>query len=125
MSESIEISSSCICYDDEGNPIDDCWGCYEDAKENLHHFLIQWLGENNAPSGTMVYIQGKDMTWQRLDGHAAVSANLILSTLELDRADYRIEFTLNGKELTAKRWSHDEPMGASFTFSIQKEQDNG
>lgn len=125
MTELIEISSHCICTDDDGNPSNNCWDCYQDAKDNLHYTIVNWLGENNASTNAIVEIQGKNMTWERLDGVAEVNANSILSTLELDRADYRIEFTLDGKELTAKRWSHDEPMGASFTFSIQKEQDNG
>ena len=125
MTELIEISSHCICLDYDGNPSNDCWDCYQDAKDNLHYTIVNWLGENNASTNAIVEIQGKNMTWERLDGTAEVNANSILSTLELDRADYRIEFKLDGKELTAKRWSHDEPMGASFTFSIQKEQDNG
>lgn len=125
MTEIIELSSSCICCDDEGNPADDCWDCYQDAKENLHYMLVNWLGENDAASDSIVEIQGKDMTWQRLDGATEVNANSILSTLELERAEYRIQFQLDGKELTAKRWSHDEPMGASFTFNIKKEQNNG
>ena len=125
MSESIEISSHCICVDYDGNPSNDCWDCYQDAKDNLHYTIIDWLGENDASIDATVEIQGKGMTWQRLDGAAEVTANSILSALELHRADYRIEFKLNGKELTATRWSHDEPMGASFTFNIQKEQNNG
>ena len=122
IEETITISSSCICTDDDGNPSDDCWDCYQDAKDNLHYTIVNWLGENNASTDAVIEIQGKNMTWQRLDGAAEVNANSILSTLELDRGDYRIQFRLDDKELTATRWSHDEPMGASFTFSIQKEQ---
>ena len=125
MRNIIELTNHCICLDDDGNPANDCWDCYQTAEDNLHYMIVDWLGENDAQSDAIVEIKGKDMTWQRLDGAAEVNANSILSTLELERAQYRIQFELNGKELTAKRWSHDEPMGASFTFNIKKEQDNG
>jgi hypothetical protein len=32
-------------------------------------------------------------------------------------ADFRLELKLEGKTLTAKRWSHDEPMGCSFKLA--------
>lgn len=122
MTNIVEITTDCLCMDYEGNPSDECWGCYEDSKELMHQMIINWLGENDAASDVSVLIEGKGMTWQGLDGTAMVNANSILSALALDRSgQYRLEFYQDGKKLTAKRWSHDEPMGASFKFTIQKE----
>jgi hypothetical protein len=122
MTETIGISSSCECVDLDGNPEDNCWGCYDDAEENLHHLIINWLGENDVPSDASILVSGTNMNWDRVSGYANCNANTILDVLKLERSDYRLEFYQDGKELTAKRWSHDEPMGASFTFTITKEK---
>lgn len=122
MIDTVQVTTDCLCMDYDGNPNDECWGCYEDSKENLHQLIINWLGENDAASDVSILIEGRGMTWQGLDGTVMVNANTILSSLALDRGgEYRLEFYQDGKELTAKRWSHDEPMGASFKFTIQKE----
>lgn len=121
MINTVEVASHCVCMDYDGNPADDCWGCYDDSKENLHHLIINWLGENDAPSGATVLVQGKGMNWTGDTGYAKCDANTILDTIRLERADYRIEFYQDRDNLTARRWSHDEPMGsAQFTFTIQK-----
>lgn len=122
MINTVEITTSCICTDYDGNPSDDCWDCYQDSKEQLNHLIINWLGENDAPSGASVLVQGKGMNWTGDTGYAKCNANTILDTIALERSDYRIEFTQDKNKLTARRWSHDEPMGsAQFTFTIQKE----
>lgn len=121
MINTVEISSHCECTTYDGDPSNECFGCYEDAKENLHHLIINWLGENNAPSGAAVLIQGNGMNWNNDSGYAECNANTILDTIELKRSDYRIEFYQDKDNLTARRWSHDEPTGsARFTFTIQK-----
>lgn len=60
------------------------------------------------------------MGWLRQSGFAECLSNpeRITELLSLN-AEFRLEFELIGKTLTARRWSHDEPTGTGlFTFSL-------
>lgn len=62
-------------------------------------------------------IDGRGMTWQRLDRWTVVEATDVLQALVIN-GDYRLVVTrVEGEdEIRAVRYSHDEPTGASFTI---------
>ena len=112
------LTTDCVCVEEDESPTTDyCYGCYDDSIEWLRVLVRTWAKENGLPSVT-VRIEGTGLGWQRLDGHKIVDIRDLPENLNLN-GDYTIEFTLDGKELTAQRWSHDEPMGgARFTFTF-------
>jgi hypothetical protein len=118
------LTTDCVCesasIDSNGEEVwttgEDCFGCYDDSVEWLRVLVRTWAKENGLPSET-VRIEGTGLGWQKLSGYKVVDISEI-ENLDLS-GEYRIEFTLDGKELTAQRWSHDEPMGgARFTFAF-------
>jgi hypothetical protein len=119
------VTTDCLCDPDEDTVNDGiCWGeCYEWQKEDVFQLLGQWQLVNGIDESDPILIKGSGMTWQRLDGHKWTTM------LELDGAlalngDFKIEWYLEGNDLTAKRWSHDEPTGTGlFTFTHFKDCD--
>lgn len=104
----LETNCGCISYCE----------CWEDDKENSHYLIMEWLERNNKPEGAL--ITGRNLTWQRLSGYAIVRnsdtaelARAILAALMIN-GEFIIRLTLEGKQLTARRSSHDEPTGASL-----------
>jgi hypothetical protein len=89
--------------------------------EDAELILEEWQKRNSDPEAAL--ITGANLTWQRLSGysiargysHEAIT-KAILNRLMLN-ADFRLELKIQGKDLTAKRWSHDEPMGCSFRLT--------
>lgn len=123
MSDTVEkiqatITSDCICEDEYGNA-NFCYGCYGDSLEFLRDEVIaKWVEANGDDATNTVRVEGKSMTWQFLDGYKVITLDDVAESLNL-RGDFRIVFTLNDWELTARRWSHDEPTGrAEFTFEF-------
>jgi hypothetical protein len=117
------LATDCQCLiedEDTGEEVtpDSCMDCGEWMLEDAHMTIEEWQTRNGNPEAAL--ITGANLTWQRLSGysvargysHEAIT-KAILKRLMLD-ADFRLELKLEGKELTAKRWSHDEPMGCSF-----------
>jgi hypothetical protein len=108
----------CVDYDDETateTPAEYCrdW-CHEDAKEYCWELINTWLTVNNNPQA--VTITGKALTWRRVTGYAIVMPQDILGALTIN-GEFTISLTLEGDNLTACRYSHDEPTGASFVFA--------
>jgi len=87
----------------------------------LSENLKNWVEANGKPS-TTIRIDGSLMGWQRLDGYAIKDLEDLPHALEIN-GDFRIEYVRNGKDLTATRYSHDEPTGASFTFSFVPDEE--
>lgn len=116
-----EINSSCICEDELGNYSEVCFDCYEDSVMGLTELLYEWEVRQEATTD-YVRIDGKNLTWQNLEGYAETNVSGILDKLTIN-GDYRIKFILEGTELTAWRYSHDEPCGASFTFTFVEEEE--
>ena len=112
----VEVSNSCDC-----EPYCDS-ECYETSYIYLKEVFSDWtdLHEANGTSTDYVRVTGKGMTWQRLEGHIVIDSNEVLRVLQIN-GDYRIEFIRDGLEMTAVRYSHDEPTGASFTFEFTNE----
>ena len=119
-SETATYTTNCECidYDEETGtetPAEYCRDyCHEDNKEHCLELLTEWLRRNNNPQA--VTITGKNLTWQHLTGYKIVLAQDILNALMIN-GEFTISLTLEGKELTAGRSSHDEPTGASFVFA--------
>lgn len=112
------ISTQCPC-DDEF----DCRGdCYEDDLGIVGMLLDRWLIANDMEKDEPnVLIQTNRMNWNGISGHAIVEFKNILNALKLD-GDWNIKFYLDGKDLVAYRYSHDEPTGAEFTITITNEE---
>lgn len=118
----VELSNTCSCEDEEGNYVSDCWGfCWDDALDEANNLIRTWLERNNTNETSNVHIQGRNMTWLRSDGWIVVQPERVIEAIKLN-ADFRIVFTLNGTDLSAVRYSHDEPTGASFTLSPTTEE---
>jgi hypothetical protein len=119
-SETATYTTNCECidYDEETGtetPAQYCREyCHEDNKEWCLELIQDWLEKNNNPQA--ILITGKNLTWQHLSGFKIVSPEDILNALIID-GEFTISLTLEGKELTARRSSHDEPTGASFVIA--------
>lgn len=115
--------------DECNNPVSElkygCAGeCWQDSNECAEYALDEYLAAVNNPQ--YLRIDGMNMGWRRVSGHRVIRANWkeLKESLSLDRADYRLEFTYEDDTFKAKRWSHDEPMGASFTITPTDEEDS-
>jgi len=126
----VELSSSCVCVymdeNDEAQPSDECFGCYSDALEDLEADVLEpWLDAHKAEDGDYVVIDGSSIGWLRKSGKASleferdVFSSDVLDVLTFN-GDFRLVFRLEGDVLSAHRFSHDEPMGASFVFRLVK-----
>jgi hypothetical protein len=126
----VELSSSCVCevFDEHENayPADDCSGCYSDSLQDLEWAVLEpWLDAVKAVDGDYVLIDGEGMGWLRKAGTASLEVERdafvsdVLNNLTFD-GDFRLVFRLEGDVLSARRFSHDEPMGASFVFRFVK-----
>jgi hypothetical protein len=119
------VSTDCQCLiedEETGEEVtpDNCLDCGDWMLEDAHMTLEEWQKRNSDPEAAL--ITGKNLGWMRLNGHAIARGYLyevltksILRLLMLD-GDFRLELKLEGKNLTARRWSHDEPTGCSFTL---------
>ena len=106
----LETSCGCISYCE----------CWEYDREDTVACLTQWLVRNGEPEGAL--IEGAAMGWQRRAGYklernsdTGKLAQQLLEALSI-RGEFSLKLSLEGKELKARRASHDEPTGASFIF---------
>ena len=113
------VTTDCLC--EEGDYEGYCEGtCFEWQKEDVFELLGLWKVRNGVTEDDNILIKGSGMTWQRLDGWKETDILNLDSALSLN-GDFRIEWYLEGNELTARRWSHDEPTGTGlFTFEVRK-----
>lgn len=113
----VELNSNCVCEDEDGNFTEDCYGCWIDAKEDFKELMTTWAtAQKFDEANQLVLIQGQAMGWQRRSGYAVSDLDSVSEKLFLN-GDFRLVFTLDGENLTCVRYSHDEPTGASFTFT--------
>jgi hypothetical protein len=64
------------------------------------------------------------MTWQGIMGWAYTTPERLVDTLSLN-GDFRLVFEFDGENLTAIRYSHDEPVGTGkFVIELSDEQDD-
>lgn len=119
----IEITNECNCVfiDDDENESQspDCWGCYDDRLDDLNDKLAEWLTANEWTDETIIRVQFSGVSWQRVAGYGDITPADIPEFLALN-GDYRIvfELTADNLTLTARRYSHDEPVGTGLiTFT--------
>jgi hypothetical protein len=120
------VSTDCACYmEDEKTgediPADNCAGCGEWMLEGALECLDEFLERNKNTEA--VNIEGQKMSWRSLSGYKVIRntnaqrlSREILDSLTLN-GDFTLQLHLKKDKLTAKRSSHDEPMGANFTIS--------
>ena len=116
----VVLESDCVCADEDGPDYGECFGCYDDAKDNLKHLINAWV-DAHGKEFSEVRIDGTGMGWQRQSGYVHTELKEIAYALAL-RGDFRIVFTLENGNLTATRSSHDEPTGAHFTFTPNEDE---
>lgn len=100
-----------------------CYGdCYTDAKEAALEMLLEWADSHGVTEWTINYA---GMTWERRSGTTYPISGLeeTFDALTI-RGDYRLVFILDNGTLKVLRYSHDEPMGASFIFTTERETVN-
>lgn len=118
--QTVELDSSCVCAEEDGTWAE-CWGCWDDSKELYAEMLEAWKRAISFNEGKQVVrIDGRAMTWLRRDGYAVVEADKVLDALQIN-GDFRLVFTLEGTDLKCVRYSHDEPVGAYFSFSAMEQ----
>lgn len=124
--ETFELSSDCTCeyIDDETGEFvsGDCYGgCYDDQRAYVVEMLNDWataIGFEDRDYARLA-IHGTNMGWTRGAGTAMTnSVEALVDLLALDNADWRLVFKRDGNALTATRYSHDEPTGASFRILV-------
>jgi len=118
------LSSDCQCtyFNEELNEdvfSEECFGCYEWQKEDVDYVIGEWQKLNEIDEDDFILIKGRRMTWQNLEGSAQTTLDKLDSILTIN-GDFNITWTLDTatKLLTARRGSHDEPMGAYFDFDF-------
>lgn len=120
----IEITTACNCveFDEDDNELaaSQCWGYeYQESVDYLKEKLGEWLTANEWTDETIIRVQFSGVSWQRVAGYGDITVADIPEFLTLN-GEFRIVFTLtpDNKELTARRYSHDEPMGTGLiTFT--------
>lgn len=130
-----ELSNSCQCRFCEncglGTESFDCDECMRETREMDYcdgacwDYKLEWLDElveewsKNCGRDYMV-ISGRAMGWQRTSGHTdamPATGKELLKALTFS-GDWTLNFRLDQDNLlTVRRWSHDEPTGASFIVS--------
>ena len=118
------LSTECQCEDEEGNIAESCADCGEWMEEGTRELFTEWLTQ--TPKAKRVRIEGHAMGWQRLEGYLELEEDYketledkLLNALTL-RGDFTIRYTLEDGKLTAIRYSHDEPTGATFEFIAEE-----
>jgi hypothetical protein len=129
------LTSECVCtkFDEEtgeemvdeyGDPVpsDYCHNCYEEELDVFNEFVLdEWLARNDSDRDTRIIVCSEAMNWNKVAGYASVSAKDLVDTLSINTL-WSLEFTLDNKELTAVRRSHDE-LGAPFVVAIDTRED--
>lgn len=126
-----ELDSDCSCenYDEEtetSKPSEYCYGdCWTDSKEDFVESLLKpYLVVKGWEMDTPIKVSSSRMTWQGCSGWAYTTPERLVDTLTLN-GDFRLVFEFDGHDLTAIRYSHDEPMGTGkFVIELSDESDD-
>lgn len=129
------LTNDCVCtkfdeetgeemVDENGDPIpsDYCHECYEEELAVFDEFILdEWLERNDADRDTRIIVSSEAMNWNKVAGYASVSAKDLVDTLSIN-SSWILRFTLDDKELTVVRSSHDE-LGAPFVVVIDTREE--
>jgi hypothetical protein len=121
------IKTECQCVTENDNtgeyfPSNECFGdCFEWQEEDLYWLIEEWRDENGIEPNDPVLITCDAIGWLKASGYKWTIARDVHKSLYIG-GDFRIEFTLKDKDLTAIRYSHDEPVGSgTFVFIAHKD----
>lgn len=126
-----ELDSNCTCevYDEEtdtSEPSENCYGdCWIDSKYDFTENLLKpYLDVKGWELDTPIKVVCGRMSWRGVSGYAYTTPEKLVETLSLN-GDFRLVFEFDGENLTAIRYSHDEPVGTGkFEFELSDEQDD-
>jgi hypothetical protein len=97
--------------------VDDCTGCYDEAKADLRDNIYEeWLLRNGGPAFVRIDVTG--MGWRSVSASTTIPADFdrVFGNLTLN-GDWKLNFVFADKSLVATRSSHDEPTGGcEFIF---------
>jgi len=121
----VTVTTDCVC--DEGDrdvAYEGCSGdCYEWQKEDVFWILGDWQLANDIDESDPILIETDKLGWRNASAYKWTTMDELHGALALN-GDFRIEWYSENGELTARRWSHDEPVGTGlFTFTHYKECD--
>jgi hypothetical protein len=117
----VELTTDCICTNEDGTPSTDCFDCWDDSVWLFKDLMNTWRKTVGVNWNT-VRITGRAMGWQRTSGEAVVDFDKVLDALKIN-GEFTLRFKHEGTVLTATRSSHDEPIGASFSFTLVEDED--
>ncbi len=124
--QTVSVTTDCLCGEGDTDTLTEyCSGeCYEWQKEDVFMLLGEWQLANGVDEDDTIRINASSVGWQGRSGYKDTDILELHGALSLN-GDFRIEWYLENNELTARRWSHDEPVGTGiFTFDILKGCDN-
>jgi hypothetical protein len=115
------ITTECSCADydettDTSYPSDFCNGCYEQSVFEAEAIMFEWR-RRNFYEGEYVLVQASHLTWESIRINKVVHLENLITLLKL-KGEYTLYVQLDGKDLTIRRTSHDEPTGAFFDVSF-------
>lgn len=118
----VTVTTDCVC--DEGDrdvAYEGCSGdCYEWQKEDVFWILGDWQLANDIDENDPILIETDKLGWRNASAYKWTTMDELHGALALN-GDFRIEWYSENGELTARRWSHDEPVGTGlFTFTHYK-----
>jgi hypothetical protein len=118
------VTTDCLCENEDGTPQEYCDNCYEWQKEDVFHLLGLWQVAKGIDESDPILIEVDKLGWRNASAFKWTTMLELDGALALDGGDFRIEWYLEDNTLTARRWSHDEPVGTGlFTFTHYKECD--
>jgi len=120
--QTVSVTTDCLCGEGDTDYLTEyCSGeCYEWQKEDVFALLGEWQLLNNVDEDDTIRINASSVGWQGRSGYKDTDILELHGALSLN-GDFKIDWYLEGNELTARRWSHDEPVGTGiFTFDILK-----
>jgi len=124
--QTVSVTTDCLCENEDGTPQENCYGdCYEWQKEDVFELLGQWYVLNKIEEDDPILIEVDKIGWTNASAYKWTTPMELDGALSLN-GDFRIEWYLEEGtyNLTARRWSHDEPMGTGlFTFTAHKDCD--
>jgi hypothetical protein len=118
-----EVTTDCLCTNEDETPMEgNCYGeCYEWQKEGVFELLGMWQTLNDIDENDHILIDGSGLGWMKQSGYKWTTMLELHGALALDGGDFRIQWYWEDGQLTARRWSHDEPTGTGlFHFSHYK-----
>jgi len=113
--EEWDSENDCPVLDSDGNPVParECYGCWSDTMANIRwDMLAPFLSANSIGEDDRLYIGGDGIGWQRRSGYTIAKPTIedIVQRLGGDM-DFTLYFKFDGKDLSVRRSSHDEPTG--------------